>query len=154
VIRSLGLQHLPGDSEPSIHIPTSAVAYEAALSGLTALNVQLLGLLAYPSIYDAGVVYHKEPRDVWRHVVDVYRSGWGDCEDLAAWRAAELQASGEDPDAFVYVYRSAAKRYHAVVGRGDGTVEDPSYILGMRVPPGWRPIEQVGDTRYLEGDEE
>jgi hypothetical protein len=122
--------------------------YEAALEGLTALNQQLLGTFEMPPIYDAAVRYRKESRDVWRHAMDVARSGWGDCEDLASWRVAELRNSGEDPAAAVHVYRSARRRYHAVVARGDGSIEDPSYILGMKVPPGWRPLRYVGEKRY------
>ena len=72
-------------------------------------------------------------------------SGWGDCEDLAAWRAAELRKSGEDPRAHVAVYQSGPRRYHAIVGRGDGTTEDPSRKLGMK-PGGRSPMGT------LEGD--
>ena len=37
---------------------------------------------------------------------DVMKRGWGDCDDLAAWRAGELRATGEDPDAKATVYQS------------------------------------------------
>lgn len=144
----MGLQPMPGDTEPRVHIPTSAVMYEAALAGLVSLDEQILSSVDYPPIYQSGVVYRREARDVWRHAADVFRSGWGDCEDVSAIRVAQLHLSGEDPDAHVYVYRSARNRYHAVVGRGDGSIEDPSYILGMKVPPGWRPIQFVGQSRY------
>lgn len=144
----LGLQPLPGDGSAVIHVPTSAVMYEAAIEGLTTLDAQILQHLRLPSIYDSGVVYHREPRDVWRHVGDVYKSGWGDCEDLAAWRAAELRVSGEDPAAHVHVYQSGSRKFHAVVARGDDSIEDPSYILGMKVAPGWQPLAMVGEQRY------
>jgi hypothetical protein len=84
-----------------------------------------------PPLYESGVVYKDEPRDVWRHAVDVLGEKWGDCEDLAAYRAAELRVSGEDPDAAVTVYQSGPGRYHAVVARSGGVLEDPSRALGM-----------------------
>jgi hypothetical protein len=137
-----------GHAAPRVHIPTSALAYEAAVEGLARLDTQLLRVTRLPSIYRSGVRYKREPSDVWRHVIDVQRSGWGDCEDLAAARVAELRVSGEDPGAYVHVYQSAPRRYHAVVARHDGSIEDPSWILGMRVPPRWRPIRRVGEKRF------
>src|SRR5207253_2718416 len=103
-----GWELLPLSSEggATIHVPTSAMAYEAGLEGLTRINEELLSALHFPPIYEADVQYRRETEDTWRHALDVFRSHWGDCEDLAAWRAAELRVSGEDPDAFVYVYRS------------------------------------------------
>lgn len=88
-----------------------------------------------PLLYEAGVSYRDEPRDVWRHAIDVSTEGWGDCEDLAAYRAAELRFSGEDDAARVAVYQSGPGRYHAVVARGDGSIEDPSKVLGMGQKP-------------------
>src|SRR5262245_56214121 len=90
-----------------------------------------LGGPSIPPLYSSGVRYKNEPRDVWKHAADVLHDGNGDCEDLAAYRAAELRVSGEDPGASVCTYQSGPKRYHAVVKRGDGTLEDPSRVLGM-----------------------
>lgn len=128
-----------------IRIPVSAASYAAAIEGLVRINERILASGNFPPLYAAGVRYKREPRDVWRHAGDVLKSRWGDCEDLAAWRAAELRASGEDPRAFVAVYQSGPKRYHAIVGRGDGTTEDPSRRLGMQ-PGGKSPMAT------LEGD--
>jgi len=135
------------NATPTITIPTSADAYEAAIEGLTALDELLIRAARYPSIYRAGVQYRRESRDTWRHVADVIRLGGGDCEDLSAARAAELRVSGIDPGAYVHVYRSGPQRYHAVVGRSDGTAEDPSWILGMKTREKWRPLERVGGRR-------
>jgi hypothetical protein len=123
-----------GDANARIHVPTSAAFYEAAIEGITQLDEQILKQSPdFPPIYESGVIYRKEAQDVWRHADDVLCSGWGDCDDLAPWRAAELRVSGEDPDAYVYVYQSGPHRYHAVVARGNGRIEDPSLILGMKV---------------------
>jgi hypothetical protein len=125
-----------GDADAIIHVPASASFYEAAIEGLTLLDEQILSSSPdFPRLYESGVVYRKEAKDTWRHADDVLCSGWGDCEDLASWRVAELRVSGEDPDSYVYVYQSGPHRYHAVVARGDGRIEDPSLILGMQVSP-------------------
>ena len=57
--------------------------------------------------------------------------GWGDCDDLAPWHAASLRASGEDPEAIAVVRPSGPNRWHAVVQRHDGSVDDPSRWAGM-----------------------
>lgn len=124
-------------SNAILHIPTSAQMYEAALEGLTREDELLIAAGEVPaSVYDAGAVYRKERQDVWRHAKDVADEGWGDCEDLAAYRAAELRVSGEDPDAKVITYQTGPRRYHAVVQRGSGVIDDPSIALGMKVPEG------------------
>jgi transglutaminase-like putative cysteine protease len=84
-----------------------------------------------PPIYTAGVRYiRRDPGERWQTPTETMRRGGGDCEDLATWRAAELRARGEP--ARVIVYRSAPGVLHAVVRRGDGSIEDPSRRLGMR----------------------
>lgn len=115
-------------------VPSRGDAFSAALEGLTRVNVGLMQQQPLPPLYEAGVKYKDEPRDIWRHAVDVAGEKWGDCEDLSAYRAAELRVSGEDPAAAVHVYKSGSSRYHAVVQRGDGSIEDPSRALGMGAP--------------------
>lgn len=61
----------------------------------------------------------------------VLRRGWGDCDDLAPWHAASLRLTGEDPEAYAFVRPSGPNRWHAVVQRSNGTVEDPSRAAGM-----------------------
>jgi hypothetical protein len=57
--------------------------------------------------------------------------GWGDCDDLAPWHAASLRASGVDPKARAIVRKSGPNRWHAIVRRGDGSIDDPSLAAGM-----------------------
>jgi len=59
------------------------------------------------------------------------RRGWGDCDDLAPWHAASLRASGADPGARAIVRKSGPQRWHAIVQRSDGSIEDPSRHAGM-----------------------
>lgn len=57
--------------------------------------------------------------------------GWGDCDDLAPWHAGSLRATGRDPGARAIVKKSGPKRWHAIVQRSDGSIEDPSRHAGM-----------------------
>ena len=121
----------------TIHVPAARATLGALSEGLTALNREILSRRTMPPLYSraAGVRYKAEPRgrERWRTCDEVFGSGEGDCEDLAAWRAAELQVRGEP--ARVVVIRSGPRRFHAIVRRGDGSYEDPSRILskGRRV---------------------
>lgn len=136
-------------SDARLHIPTSAAFYDAALSGLQSLDEEILREgLAPASLYDTGARYKTEPRETWRHAMDVAREGWGDCEDLAAYRAAELNVSGEDPGARVMTYKTGPKRYHAVVERSGGVIEDPSANLGMKIPASKRGLYAVSFDDY------
>lgn len=61
----------------------------------------------------------------------VLRRGWGDCDDLAPYYAASLRASGADPEASAMVRPSGPGKWHAVVQRSNGRIEDPSRMAGM-----------------------
>lgn len=62
----------------------------------------------------------------------VLSRGWGDCDDLAPWLAAELRATGRDPGARAVAHRSGKGRWHAVVRTSSGEILDPSLWAGMR----------------------
>lgn len=113
----------------TLRVPASRAALEAATTGLVALNRFVLRRAQLPSVYDSGVRYKPErvrPEE-WRTADQIFASNYGDCEDLAAWRVAELQLAGEQ--AKVKVIRTGRKRFHAIVRRADGQLEDPSKIL-------------------------
>jgi hypothetical protein len=59
----------------------------------------------------------------------VLSRGWGDCDDLAPWLAAQLRATGQDAKAIAY--KSGPGRWHAVVELADGKILDPSQWAGM-----------------------
>lgn len=118
-----------------IDVPRTPETLEAVAEALTAVNFILMRALAdngleVPPLYSTGVVYRREPpgREWWETVLDVIRTGEGDCEDLSAFRAAELRYREGEP-ARVRIYRTPRRTYHAVVERADGTIEDPSRIL-------------------------
>src|SRR5687767_9168464 len=121
-----------------ISVPPIPEAIEAVAEGLVRLNVALMRYadergVELPPLYESGIVYRREPRgrEWWESAEDVaalstQRSG--DCEDLSAYRAAELRYwDGEM--ARVVIKRTTRGTFHAVVRRGDGTIEDPSKIL-------------------------
>ena len=122
----------------SLEVPASAGTYSAALEGLTGVDEVLMRRdPSIPPLYTTGARWQVKEGDEsetrWRYPHDVVTEGWGDCQDLSAYRAAELRVTGEDPTARVRVYPTGVNRYHAVVQRGNGLVEDPSVVLGM--PP-------------------
>lgn len=112
------------------------------------LNQEYLRLHKVPPLYRAGVRYMEEPLNILKlggspaeRVEDfalipaIIERGWGDCDDLAPWRCAELRKHGEHAKIRIQWKRhpqSGAKIYHVLVRRGDGSIEDPSLKLGMR----------------------
>ena len=109
-------------------------ALGAALAALQTIDeIWLRAHPGTPRLYESGVVYEAETAtEEWLPWPYLLAAGVGDCEDLAAARASELRVCGEDPGARAIAYKSGPRMWHAVVLRGDGTIEDPSLILGMR----------------------
>lgn len=117
----------------TIDVPNDPQCLRAALGGLVALDRVILRRSDLPSLYDSGVRYRPEAsgQERWRRIDEVFRLGYGDCEDLTAGRVAELQLQGEL--AYQDVKKSGFRKFHAKVLMPDGTYEDPSRILGMKV---------------------
>jgi hypothetical protein len=109
----------------------------AGLETLTRLDQQLIEKGEVPTFHAAlkkhGFRWKPEPPGDERfdHAKLVIGRGWGDCDDLAPWRAASMRATGEDPGATAVVKRSGPNRWHAIVKRSDGSYEDPSRDAGM-----------------------
>jgi hypothetical protein len=103
----------------------------AAVEGLCGINFVLLGCLRgqVPRLYESGIVYREPGKKQWFNVADLYDEGFGDCKDLVACRVAELRYfDAELAMPHVYLTRRE-RRYHAVVKRADGSIEDPSAIV-------------------------
>ena len=94
----------------------------------------------WPPLYQSPIIYqretdthggHREERFLTRALIE--RLGWGDCDDLCIARVGELRATGEDPGAraIAYEQRAGSGRWHIVVRRSSGEIEDPSANLGM-----------------------
>lgn len=106
--------------------------HDALLEGLVAANEVALAAWPLPPLYESGVVYeHEGPTEEWYDVPEVLARGAADCEDLAAWRVAELRAAGVDAWACSSLSRDGADLlFHVRVCTPWG-IEDPSCILGM-----------------------
>lgn len=108
-----------------------------------------------PKLYDSGVIYVPEARRIeavptsegwptgskcvveygenWLTIPAILKVKKGDCEDLAAWRSAELRMAGIKATPFIKIRKLAngSWRAHAVVKWPCGKIEDPSAKLGM-----------------------
>lgn len=121
--------------------PAKFRVMEMLLEALAEANAEFLREQPHtPWLYESEVVYMAEPdgRDEWQDIPDTLERGNGDCEDLAAWRVAELRVRKGEKVAFVIsVQEQRTKRgepvtmYHIQLKRADGRVEDPSKLLGM-----------------------
>ena len=119
---------------PEAHV--DAPVLNAALESVTRLNEEMLAQGEVPTFTDGlkeGIKWKPEPPgdEHFDHAATVLRRKWGDCDDLAPWQAASLRHTGEDPEARAIVRRSGPKRWHAIVRRGDGSIDDPSKAAGM-----------------------
>lgn len=134
----------------TIDIPRTATRrfVEGALEGLARVAEDEIVAGDIPPLYRAGVVYKRElGTEDWLTPSQILGRGYGDCEDLAAWRVGELRAAGIDPDARVIVRQTGPRTLHALVARGDGRVEDPSAELGMPTRTG------IAEPRLIVGSE-
>jgi hypothetical protein len=112
-----------------MEVPTTRAAIAAALTGLVALNVELMRDRRMPPLYESGVRFRREPigSERWLHALRLLAARKGDCEDVTGYRVAELQLGGVP--AVAEVLELAPGKYHAVVLLPDGGMEDPSQIL-------------------------
>lgn len=132
-------------SDPA-HVRMSREMLRAGVIGLMLQDVAWLR--AYPQtppLYRAGVVYRpeKNQRDTsgrliqygeeWQTIPWILFRGYGDCEDLGAWRSAELNARGVRALPHIKIRRlpNGFWRAHVVVEWPSGRIEDPSAKLGM-----------------------
>lgn len=92
-----------------------------------------------PPLYQSGVFYQAEPlgEEEWLDIPTLYKQGFGDCEDLAAARCAELRCMGIP--AVCAIRHKTIKHpsgpitmVHVLVLHPNGSIEDPSKALGMK----------------------
>lgn len=117
----------------TIEIPSTSAAIQAAVTGLALVSLSQMRARPLPPLYSGRVRYLREParRERWQTAAETAQRGVGDCEDLAAYRVAELWRQGEK-GARVVVRRINPQLMHVYVARADGTKEDPSKRLGMK----------------------
>ena len=105
-----------------------------------------------PPLYASGVRYKEDGpgEENWKDCVQVLRDGNGDCDRVVAWRVGELWAANiparpvikwqQLPKWFcvremkfppAMVPEKGISMVHVLVEWPDGTIEDPSKVLGM-----------------------
>ena len=80
-------------TEASFEGPFAAVGHDvlkAMLECLVQINVALMQSRRFPELYETGIRYRQEPlgQENWRDAAIILQTGFGDCEDLAAYRVA------------------------------------------------------------------
>jgi len=97
-----------------------------------------------PLLYKSGVKYFfdRDAPDPWQDIPSTLAKGWGDCEDLACWRIAELRHKGKINARPLIRWRKENSHnvYHALLRLPDGRTEDPSVSLGMHGPYLGKPV--------------
>lgn len=153
----IGLPDYPSGTKPP---PSRFVPLMICLKALVEVDEwQLKNTGPYPDLYAAGVRYQVEPEgcEDWCDIPTVISQGWGDCEDLACWRVAELRVkhrimaepvikwkhipyldlvklsqSGQWRPGPSGIPRDGIILIHVMVKYPDGHVECPSKRLGMK----------------------
>jgi hypothetical protein len=69
----------------------------------------------------------------FREIPRIIENGGGDCDNVAAWRTAELRELGIGAKPYITWRRrpDGGMTYHVIVRWPDGSSEDPSLLLGM-----------------------
>lgn len=118
-----------------------------ALQTLVSINLWQLRQKNYPLLYDSGIFYKTKPPAVeWHDIPTLLMWGYGDCKDLVAYRVAELRfkynimaipvikwkfITMDILDEYGMPYKQTILLVHVMVKYPNGTIEDPSKILGM-----------------------
>lgn len=89
-----------------------------------------------PPLYSGKIVYRRElpRREEWQSALETAERGYGDCEDLVAYRLAELRAQGVLAKPVITAVNPALR--HVTLTYTDPQTrqlvhEDPSRLLGM-----------------------
>lgn len=106
------------------------------LNRLCEIDERIYRTRKLPPLYESGVRYVREHEDFiaavpvedWQAVDVLYENGYGDCEDLACARVAELRIKGIE--AYPYIEKTG-RVWHVTVRVVGGANEDPSKRLGM-----------------------
>ncbi len=118
------------------HARLFAEMVRSLLQALVMVNrIALRSDKSIPPLYRSGCRYIREPKgeETFRDLYVIRAKKGGDCAHLCAWRVAELQEAGENASLRVKwnVTRRGPRLFHVQVRRGNGTIEDPSRLLGM-----------------------
>jgi hypothetical protein len=120
---------------PAMNRDYSQKALLFLLEALVNINREFLRRnVSAPSLYQSGVKYMREGQsENWQATPVLLKSRFGDCEDLACWRVAEIRNQGGKARPFIRWRRYGSfYLYHVLVEHDGGRMEDPSKLLGMR----------------------
>lgn len=116
-------------TEPRIRVAVAMRFLEA----LVYLNRILIRKKMVGPIYSSRVVYRLEPVGVEEFADALFctQRGWGDCDDLAAWRVAELQEMGINATLHFDARPRGHSSWlvHCIVRLPDGRLEDPTKLV-------------------------
>jgi hypothetical protein len=136
------------------HSRMLGLAIKPILEALVKVDQLFLRTHHVPPLYASGVRYQDEPWEGFEEfapIPTILARGWGDCDDLAPWRVAELRNQGKKASIRVFwkKHPGKGKLFHILVRRPyepsefdsaymvipkDGSltmIEDPSRKLGM-----------------------
>lgn len=109
------------------------------LETLVRINEWQLKQDSYAPLYQSGVIYKEEPPgcEDWPDIPTLYQQGWGDCEDLACARTAELRQLGIPAVPCIrykdyWINGDRLTLVHVLTLWPNGQIEDPSKKLGMK----------------------
>lgn len=130
---------MAGPMRIRISIPEADISphvLNAALETVTRVDESQIKRGILPTVTQAikdGARWRPEPPgdEHFDHAAAIVRRGWGDCDDWAPWKAAELRATGVDPGARAEVEKSGPNRWHAKVTSSSGKKIDPSVQAHM-----------------------
>lgn len=131
------------------------------LHALVCIDIEYIKRYHPPRLYRSGVRYDNERagKKQWQDIGETLRLGKGDCKDLACWLVAEHRVQGLRSRPFIR-YRTKSlgngrrfSLYHILVQRPDGTIEDPSRVLGMGRDE-WEPLMTTAGAEDATGEVE
>jgi hypothetical protein len=123
---------------PDEHVSPEVI--DPVLEAVTRVNESMMRNGQTPTASElvrGGAVWRPENMgdEHFDHGATIASRGWGDCDDWAPLKAAEMRLTGEDPGAVARVVPSGPSTYHAMVQRSDGRMmsgdDDISVQAGM-----------------------
>lgn len=131
-----------GANQSKAQIMADHEGLHTLLHALTQIDIDYLASHQQtPKLYDLhsqGLFrYQAEPEgeEDWLDIPSAIRQGWGDCEDIACWRVAELNVRYGFPATPTFVWlpmSNGGNLYHIQVQYPNGITEDPCRKVGMR----------------------
>lgn len=120
----------------TLEVPSRVPIYQLCLDALVSIDRWCRKRWHFPTIYDWPIRYEAEPPglELWSSTAALFARGFGDCEDLACDLASCYQLAGVPARGALIledVTPTGEEYWHVVTERGDGTLEDPSALLGM-----------------------